>query len=131
MTEHYDVLILDSKVNEPVAAMLIVDIGAGLVTEAQRLWSEFSRKAGQKPEHAHWDWTKKFQLTVDYSLTYRMLGIEHKGEIQGLMLVIVGKECRIKSQKRKPLIYVDYLASAPWNSKAKTKDPSYKFVGKV
>lgn len=131
MTEYFDVLILDPKVNEVVGATLIVDIGKELVTGAQALWTEFSKSAGMKPEHSHWDWTKKFQLTIDYSLTYRMFGIECKGEIQGLMLVIVGKECTIESQKGKPLIYIDYLATAPWNSKALTKEPKYKLVGKV
>jgi hypothetical protein len=131
MTERYDVFILDSKVNETVGATLIVDIEKELVTDAQAKWSEFSKKAGVKPQHSHWDWTKKFQLTIDYSLTYRMFGIECKGEIQGLILVRVGKECKIESQKGKPLIYVDYLASAPWNSKASTTDSTFKLVGKV
>jgi hypothetical protein len=60
-----------------------------------------------------------------------MLGVECGGQIQGLMLIAGGKDCRIQSQKGKNLVYVDYLSVAPWNSKASTVNPKYNMVGKV
>ena len=64
-------------------------------------------------------------------MTYRILGIECGGQIQGLMLIALGEDCRIESQKGKNLVYVDYLSAAPWNSKATAATPKYKLVGKV
>jgi hypothetical protein len=131
MSEKYQVLILEAASNQGVEASLIVDMERESVVAAQQAFTLFHSKNGGKPEHAHWDWSKKFQLTIDYSLTYRMLGIECGGQMQGLMLIASGKDCRIESQKGKNLVYVDYLSAAPWNSKATTATPTYKLVGKV
>lgn len=86
MSEKYPVLILEAASNKGVGAFLIVDIEREAVVAAQQVFTQFHSRSGGRPEHAHWDWSKKFQLTVDYSLTYRMLGIECGGQIQGLML---------------------------------------------
>lgn len=52
--------------------------------------------------------------------------------MHGMMLVLTaGKFCRIESQKGKPLVYVDYLATAPWNSADVVAEPTYAGVGKV
>jgi hypothetical protein len=131
MSEKYSTLILEAASNKGVEASLIVDIGRESVVATQKAFTQFHSRNGGKAEHAHWDWGKKFQLTIDYSLTYRMLGIECGGQIQGLMLIASGKNCRIENQKGKNLVYVDYLSAAPWNSKASTPTPKYKLVGKV
>lgn len=131
MSEKYPVLILEAASKKEVEGFLIVDMDRESVVAAQQAFTQFHSQSGGKPEHAHWDWNRKFQLTIDYSLTYRMLGIECGGQIQGLMLIAVGKDCRIKSQEGKNLVYIDYLSAAPWNSKATTATPKYKLVGKV
>src|SRR5216683_1044698 len=65
------------------------------------------------PQHRHWDWRQKQEAAEAY-LAYRMFGIECQSQMQGLMLVLTaGKDCRIESQKGKPMAYV-HLAAAPW-----------------
>jgi hypothetical protein len=68
------------------------------------------------PGHFHWDWTgKEADLRL---LAFCFFGLSARGKLQGLMkLESAGKSGRIPSQKGKPLIYVDYLETAPWNIK--------------
>ena len=64
------------------------------------------------PEHSHWRWERKWRAATGAS---RFFGIEHGGEMQGLMAVRLDKQCRLPEQTGLPLVYVDYLAAAPWN----------------
>jgi hypothetical protein len=83
------------------------------------------------PQHAHWDWNRKVRA-VSGLLAYQFLGIECKGEMQGLMLTgTVGHVCRISSQAEKPLLTVHFLASAPWNLPDFADDPRFGLVGKT
>lgn len=69
------------------------------------------------PEHNHWNWDRK---SYDLKFTaYRCIGIRCDGEIQGLMMVsTLATEGRSAANKRKPVLYVKYVESAPWNLKA-------------
>lgn len=52
--------------------------------------------------------------------------------MQGLMLVSnAGHPCRIEEQKGKEQIYVDFVATAPWNSPGLAASPRYGLVGRV
>ncbi len=85
----------------------------------------------QWPQHVHWNWREK-QKAVEGILAYRMFGIECASEMQGLMLLVTaGKTCRIESQKGKPLVYVHFLAAAPWNLPSITSEPRFSLVGTV
>ena len=64
------------------------------------------------PEHSHWRWERKWRAATAAS---RFFGIECDGEMQGLMAVRLDKRCRLPKQVGQPLVYVDYLAAAPWN----------------
>ena len=68
------------------------------------------------PHHWHWDWTtKEADLRV---LAFTFFGLRCENELQGLMkLVTAGHVGRHPDQKGKPLVYVDYLETAPWNVK--------------
>ena len=83
------------------------------------------------PEHSHWDWRKKHAATEGL-LAYRMLGVLCEGQMQGLMLVATaGHACRIVEQKNREIVYVDYVATAPWNSPGVVDAPRYGMVGRV
>jgi hypothetical protein len=83
------------------------------------------------PQHRHWDWRQK-QETTELYLAYRMFGIERSSEMQGLMLVLTaGKQGRIDSQRGKPLVYVHFLAAAPWNLASIVDEPRYALVGSI
>jgi hypothetical protein len=63
-------------------------------------------------------------------LAYQSFGVEAAGSMQGLMIVCLsGKNARLDPDKGKPLVYVDYLETAPWNAKEFTILPIYKGVG--
>jgi hypothetical protein len=72
------------------------------------------------PGHFHWDWTRKAaQLEL---LAVSFIAIRCAGSLQGLMKIeTVGHECRLPEQARKPLVYIDYLDTAPWNVKSLMK----------
>ena len=83
------------------------------------------------PQHRHWDWREKQEATEGL-LAYRMFGIEYQSQMQGLMLVTTaGKVCFIPSQKGKPLVYISFLATAPWNDPGIVAEPRYSLVGSV
>jgi hypothetical protein len=83
----------------------------------------------QLPEHVHWNWAVKAVQHL-HLLAYRSFGIEAEGKMQGLMMVcLTGKLARLDPDKGKPLVYVDFLETAPWNAKEFTTSPLYKGVG--
>jgi len=70
----------------------------------------------------HWDWRQKAQLT-DKLLEYQSFAVEANEMTQGLMITSSISFCRLPGQKAKPLIYVDFLAAAPWNRTNFTNTP--------
>lgn len=121
--ERRPILLMDGGTREPVEATLIQDVSAAEVQAADALWSAFSQEAAQTaraggvpawelPEHRHWQWQRKMQTATP---ARRFFGVECQGEMQGLMAVRMDKLGRLPEQAGLPLVYVDYLATAPWN----------------
>lgn len=130
MSERSTAFIVQRSTKTVLEAILIDGISQSDVSQAQEAWRPFLKKSSV--EHAHWDWNQKYQHVLEAPLAYRMFGLEVAGEIQGLMLVLMtGKFCQIGIQKGKLLMYVDYLATAPWNSADLIDEPRYAGVGKV
>lgn len=50
---------------------------------------------------------------------------------QGLMLVTTAEVCRLPIQKGKPLVYIDYLETAPWNQRVLAEQPRFGGIGTV
>jgi hypothetical protein len=142
MTERSVVHIKDRRTGRLVEATLIDGITSGDVELAEGQWQPYieeqlarmqaeSTPKEQWPQHVHWNWREK-QKAVEGILAYRMFGIECASEMQGLMLLVTaGKTCRIESQKGKPLVYVHFLAAAPWNLPSITSEPRFSLVGTV
>jgi hypothetical protein len=83
------------------------------------------------PQHLHWDWKRKHKKTSRL-LAYHWLGIELEEKMQGLMLLdTVTSVGRLPEQSGKPLIYIHYLATAPWNSVELTSNPQLGWIGRV
>ena len=78
------------------------------------------------PEHLHWQWERKWRSAPANS---QFLGIEHNGEMQALMSVRTDKTCRLPEQSGLPLVYVDYLAAAPWNLPELVRHPRFRRGG--
>lgn len=118
----------DRRRQQVVAAEVAPQVSAPELTEIGIAWQRFRRKAHRprraselaadpaKPEHNHWDWGRKAEY-LRYA-AYRCVGVRHAGDMQGLMLIsLVGTAGRSKSHAGKPVLYVHYLESAPWNLK--------------
>lgn len=86
--------------------------------------------AGNKlPQHVHWNWAIKAVQTAGV-LAYRSFGIEAEGKMQGLMIVcLTGYNARLDPDKGKPLVYIDFIETAPWNSKELSNSPIYGGIG--
>lgn len=72
-----------------------------------------------KPEDHHWNWQLKAREWRPM-LGYHSFAITCEGELQGLMLVSDFKSARIQAQFGKPIVYIEFLATAPWNGGAST-----------
>ena len=46
-----------------------------------------------------------------------------------MIVCLTGKNARLDPDKGKPLVYVDFVETAPWNAKEFTSSPIYKGVG--
>lgn len=80
------------------------------------------------PKHWGWDWTRKISRLGNPLLGF--YGIECDGKMQGLLEVAKeGHRAKLPSQKGKPLIYVKYIETAPWNIKLLDPKPRFGGVG--
>src|ERR1017187_2324740 len=83
-----------------------------------------------KPEDHHWDWKWKAGEWRPM-LGYHSFAITCEGELQGLMLVSDLKSARIQAQFGKPIVYVEFVATAPWNRPEIQTPQRYRGVGTV
>lgn len=122
-------------------ALLETDLSPQVLVEVEQEWGPFRRNAARRllqsgtppqqvPSHWHWDWgTKSQNLQL---LAYRCFGIECDRKMQGMMMVLTaGKQARLGPDVGKPLVYIDYLESAPWNVIPLVDVPIYSGIGMV
>ena len=86
-------------------------------------------EAANAQDH-HWKWGKKTQQRQN-RLDWNSFAIECDGCTQGLMFVRTLAFAREPSQINQHLIYIDLLATAPWNRHGMTGQPKYKGVGRL
>jgi|SRR5579864_511450 len=142
MSERTQVYLKERETGQLVEATLIDGVTRDDVEKAESAWRPFLEQQLKRmqaegvpksrwPQHRHWDWREKQESTELY-LAYRMFGIESSSQMQGLMLVLTaGKHARIESQRGRPLVYIHFLAAAPWNLASVVDEPRYTLVGSV
>lgn len=119
----------ETATGEPVAATLHPALTITQVITAESSWAPHRRAAHGAAEHSHWDWSLKTGLMARPGV--RCLGIEYAGEMQGMVMVKeIGYSARLDPDRGRPLVYVDYLESAPWNTRAVVPVPRYRNVGR-
>jgi GNAT superfamily N-acetyltransferase len=119
------ILILDNERDEPIEVALRDDLTPDQLLEAENEWRPARadllrryKKAGidpsDWPQHWHWNWEDKAaHLSM---LAYNTFGIFVEGKWQGLMMTAtVGHQARLDPDKGKPLVYGEFVESAPWN----------------
>ncbi len=117
-----------------VAAQLFDDITEIHLRAWETQWLPYVKEAvsrGQKhPEDAHWRWDRKINHAKGF-LAIKAFSIVCNDQLQGMMLVDMSKIARLLEQAGKDLIYVEFLATAPWNRKGLTSEPRYQGVGRL
>lgn len=127
----------DGATRQPVPATLLVGVDALSMVRAERLWAPrrldvierylLGGKVGSLPQHVHWSWALK---ALDQGVQHANCAVELAGRIEGLMtLIVTGKTARLPGAVGLPLVYVDYLESAPWNNSDFTPTPVFRGVG--
>src|SRR3954447_447009 len=135
------VLLLDKKKAAVVEARLLDGISEEQLRDVENHWQpalsrglQRLKAAGNRPQELpqshHWNWRKKVEFFRSL-LAYRGFAIECEGLTQGLMLVSTAEACRLPSQRGKPLVYVDYLETAPWNQRELVEQPRFGGIGTV
>ena len=80
------------------------------------------------PENWHWDWSTKAD-NLNF-LAYRCFAVECESRTQGLMMIsTIGWHGRIDVQAGKPVLYIEYVESAPWNLAAFVERPLFSGIG--
>lgn len=78
----------------------------------------------------HWDWRAKAQARSG-QLAYESFAIEANDATQGLLFTSSAAFGRIEEQRGLDLVFLEYLATAPWNRPGFTPNPLYKGVGRI
>lgn len=81
-------------------------------------------------EDCGWQWPRKFQLRKGV-LEWGSLALRCGGKTQGLAFLNLVRRARLPSQLNQHLIYIDLLATAPWNRPRLSPQPIYRGVGTV
>lgn len=85
-------------------------------------------------QDAHWDWDDKLFRPVKDPFLYDVFVLEAEGTTQAVMLTLKGGvKCFSlhKEHPRSPLVYIDLLATAPWNRLAKSDPVKFKGCGQI
>lgn len=117
--------ILRRQTREEVEAILYDGLGPDELLLTERAWSPHRHRILRRyqasnvpraewPQSLHWDWSRKAPSLLQLDATG--FGILADKQWQGLMLTrTVPFEAELGIEKGKPLVYVDYVESAPWN----------------
>lgn len=124
--------IFDSFERKFVPAVLIIGIDAVRIGKTGSQWKSKRLQhaiRGKDIEHWHWDWEQKASRFADL-LAYEFFSLECYGEIQGLMLTeSVNHRTELVPDRGKPILYVEYIESAPHNVTLLSDIPRYQGVG--
>ena len=89
-----------------------------------------NRLPADTPEDSHWNWRNKANGWRAL-LGYQSAALVCQGELQGLMLTNDVSSARLPQQFGKPIVYVEFLATAPWNRPELRTPPKYRGCGRI
>jgi hypothetical protein len=131
---------LFSNINRSfISANLVLGLTEDEMDIADKAWQEFQTEALQKaiiqgisprdlPQHRHWDWKAKVREATSDD---RFFGVFADNQTQGMMIAKQRKTCRLELQKGLPLVYVDYVSTAPWNLRGFVSEPYFRGAGRI
>jgi hypothetical protein len=141
VTASHAVVLVDCHAGATVDATLFPRINATYAERAEVTWAQFldearaealrSGEVVEAPSHAHWQWHKKVKET-ERLLSFPTMAVECGGTPQGLMLIRTdGQFCRLGNNSSRPLVYINLLATAPWNLPKVVSAPRFRGVGTI
>jgi len=132
--QSHSIKLIDKNTGDFVDAVIYRGISEKNIDDWQNFWIpqfESSRSKLKKSgvEDSHWDWNLK-TTEIEGQLAYDSFAIEADEKTQGMMIINNATHFS-KIEKSKPLMYIEYIATAPWNRKILVSDPEYGAVGKI
>jgi hypothetical protein len=135
------VYLLDVATNSAATAEVRDAIEEAQLADWEKLWKPSLdeaiarlRKEGvpqsKWPQSRHWDWRDKL-LEIQQLIAKQCFCVVCEGRTQGMMAVNLTKNGRVKEQRGKPLVYVEYLENAPWNRPELFSPPKFRGVGSI
>jgi hypothetical protein len=85
---------------------------------------------GRLPQSSHWNWRRKIEHFGNL-LANPGYSVMCQGMTQGMMILDTTRSARLASQRLLPIVYVEYLETAPWNQFLQNQRPRYQGVGSV
>lgn len=141
MTEPTLVYLKDRRTGELVEATMVYRLSAReLQLTEEKDWRPVIQQRLDKleeegvakeqwPQHSGWSWQHKYKK-YGRSIAYRFFGIRRDEQLQGLMLIsTLFQKGRYIDHEGKPILYVHYIETAPWNLRAFIDEPKYGLVG--
>lgn len=136
-----DVLLLNRHTGKFEPAHVVREIDDDNFADFERHWRPMleHRRAGFENQQAaaagnaqdsHWDWVGKAK-SARRAMGQETFAVECDGHTQGLMLVDLTRFARLDPHKGRELVYIELLASAPWNRHRTVAGPKYKGAGRI
>jgi hypothetical protein len=137
--------IIDATSNAPVEVELHDDLKAEALLDVEVQWTPIRQDLRAKlttlgvarsnwPESLHWDWGRKgLGLALGAPDDYRVMAIRRQAIWEGAIVTRCKNHIASAGPDvGSPLVYVDYLETAPWNWKVdKIQLRKFKAVGPV
>lgn len=95
------------------------------VSQTDEKWVEMLGKFDA--QDSHWEWRTK--CSVAPGTNRRILALLNAGDVEAAMCLRFGKQSR--AAEPLPIVYVDYVAVAPWNRKAIQNPLRFRRLGTV
>jgi hypothetical protein len=124
----------EARLYQPVDPSHLDDFDALWMPEFVRRFEAHVARGGRgTPEQlqdCRWEWR---DLIEKYArrLDYESFALECAGSTQGLLLVATAAFGRAAGNTGLEIVYVDRLATAPWNRLGGARPPVYKGVGRI
>ena len=106
---------------------LLCDMAQRHVDDVEAFWRGMLTTLDQ--EDAGWPWAQKLRR-AERERRYEAYAIESEALTQGLMLIETQWH-RSQFAQRYPLVYVEAIASAPWNRRILEDPPYFRGVGQA
>jgi hypothetical protein len=91
----------------------------------QEKWEEISGKFGVQDHH--WKWRTKCSIAP--GTKRRVFSLLNSGEVEAAMMLLFGENSH--DQPAQPIVYIDFVAVAPWNRKAFQDPQRFHGLGTV